>query len=348
MSATTTTRNDERLLLAGRYFAALSGHKRSLDRLIDSGQTLRNATGQELEIRTMTGEALSSAGGFLVPTDTANLIVETADRYGMARRYARRVEMGSNPQTVPREGANATAYLIAESGEIPPSDLGFDGVTLLARKGGALVRCTTELIEDGIPAFGAYIVNRLGRALAKLEDTVAFAGDGSSTYHGMTGLPGLLGTASAIDAAGGHNTLLEIDATDLSAVVEAVPARALEDTADPAWYCSPLVGGRVFARLAAGSSEVNAATYAGYPIRVSSLLPANTGDAAGEALLYFGDLSQAMILGTRGGFRIDVSRAGNGLESDVILYRAIERFVVNLHDVGGTAAGPLAALVGKS
>jgi len=56
-------------------------------------------------------EGIGSSGGFLVPHDLANAILDIRDRYGAFRRRARLVPMASDATTVPRRtGGVSTAF----------------------------------------------------------------------------------------------------------------------------------------------------------------------------------------------------------------------------------------------
>ncbi len=48
-------------------------------------------------------------------------------------------------------------------------------------------------------------------------------------------------------------------------------------------------------------------SFLGYPVVISPLLPAGTTDATNTILVYFGDLSQALILGDRMSVEVNVS-----------------------------------------
>ena len=71
-------------------------------------------------------------------------------------------------------------------------------------------------------------------------------------------------------------------------------------------------------------------------------------DYDAQAMLLFGDLSKAAMLGNRRGFRVKVSE-DRYLETDEIGIRGTTRSDINVHSLGdNTTAGPIVALIGSS
>jgi HK97 family phage major capsid protein len=156
--------------------------------------------------------------------------------------------------------------------------------------------------------------------------------------------------AGAVAAAGGHNTLAEIDSDDLTNVMAAVPQYALRGSK---WYCSPVAWALIFEPLlmaGGGNTIQNLADgspmrFLGYPVVVTPSLPTSTGDLATEVVLLFGNMRQAVAMGDRRQIRLMLSEH-RYYELDQIGLRGTERFDINVHDLGdGTTAGPLVGLV---
>src|SRR6266481_138112 len=61
------------------------------------------------------GETVGSSGGFLVPTDLANAILDLRDSYGAFRRRARIVPMASDTTSVPRRPGGLGAFFFGEN-----------------------------------------------------------------------------------------------------------------------------------------------------------------------------------------------------------------------------------------
>ena len=196
-------------------------------------------------------------------------------------------------------------------------------------------------------------------AFAEKEDDAGFNGDGTSTYHGVVGVRTKIidgtHTAGAVDVATAtHNLFSEIDANDITGMMGALPQYALGGAK---FYCSQLAWSAVFERLMAAAGGNTTTTlaagvqksYLGYPVEISQKMPAGPAtDYDAQAMLLFGDLSKAAMLGNRRGFRVKVSE-DRYLETDEIGIRGTTRSDINVHSLGdNTTAGPIVALIGSS
>jgi HK97 family phage major capsid protein len=193
-------------------------------------------------------------------------------------------------------------------------------------------------------------------AFALKEDQCGFIGDGSATYGGIKGLTTRIleaaNTAGAVDCAtAGHDTFADVDNTDLSKLMGALPKFALMNAK---FYCSQVCKSLVFDRLkaTAGGNTVQTLqgttgdNYLGYPIVVSQVLPTSTGDLNNLPMLFFGDLSKAATMGERRGITVKRDDSIKFVEDQIAL-KATERIDINVHDLGDTStAGPIVGLIG--
>lgn len=304
-------------------------------------------------------EGDNTKGGFLVPDELERSIIDLREDYGVFRQVARLRPMASDFQTIPRRAGGLTAYPIGEGIEITESTKLWNAVNLTARKWGVLAKYSSEVAEDSIISIADDLAQEVAYAFAFAEDQAGFNGDGSATYHGITGIvtkfQAVIGAGQlvgAVDAATNHDTFAEIDATDLTTLMGKVPLYALPRAA---WYCSGPCWATVFQRLQAasgGNTKMDVAgkmfdSYLGYPIVKSQALPTTTGDLSDKTMLLFGDMRSAVSMGTRRGVTLAVS-TDRYFESDMIAIRGTERFDINVHDIGdATTAGPLVALIGE-
>ena len=190
-------------------------------------------------------------------------------------------------------------------------------------------------------------------ALAEKEDDCLFKGDGTSTYGGIQGVRSkLLGLAGAVDAASGHDTFAEIDASDLTTMMAALPQYA---HANAKWYVSQTGYQLIFQALAQAvggvtmleTGNVQLRSYSGYPIVISQKMPTSTGDLSDEVMLLFGDMSKAATLGDRRSITVKVDES-RYLDYDQLAIQGTERFDIVVHDVGDAATvGCLVGLVGE-
>jgi len=304
-------------------------------------------------------EGVATAGGYLVPDEFSTDIIDLRDEYGMFRRLCTPYPMGRDTINVPRRTGGLTAYAVGEGSAITESQASWNNVALTARKWGVLTLLSSELDEDAAVQIGDILVGEIAYAFAIAEDTAGFAGDGSGTYHGIKGFRKLfedgLGTlAGSVDAASGHDTFAEIDATDLATVMAKLPQYAYM-RGRPTFYCSQVAWALVFQRLiqASGGISKDDATgsviyrYHGFPVEITPSMPAVTSDLSDKAMILFGDIGLAAAFGDRRGMTIARSTEYKFAE-DQIAIKGTERFDINIHDIGDTTTpGPVVALMGE-
>jgi len=331
---------------AGQWLrAALFGNERAKEWCATKGIALTKAA----------SEGIGSSGGFVVPPDLANAILDLRERYGAFRRRARIVPMASDNTHVPRRTGGTAAFFTGENTAATESSVNVDQIELTAKKIGTLIRLSSELEEDAVTDAVDFIANEIAFAFAAKEDDCAFNGDGTSTYGGMRGVGTIVldgsHSVAKVTAATGHNTFLTLDATDLANLVAQVQAAAIPNAA---WFCSQTCLAQTLYRLAgAAGTPVNMATidgiptpiYQGFPVVLTQKLPLISTTLTGKTMLAFGDMYQAGVLGQRRGITLARS-ADRYLDQDQIAVLGTERFDAVVHDLGdNTNPGALAALV---
>lgn len=315
-----------------------------------------------LVVERAASEGVNSAGGYLVPEEMENQIIVLRNSYGLARRDVRVVPMGRDTITTPKLVSGLTMYFVGEGVAPTASQAVWTNVRLTAKKAGVLTVWSSELDEDAIVSIGDTLTGEIAYAFASGEDGCLFSGDGTSTYGGITGLrtifnAGVGSLAGAVDAASGHDTMAELDATDLAAVQGKLP-QYVYTMGNPKWYCSQTVWGNVFERLIGASGGVTKdqasgrtiREYNGYPAEITPamLAPAapstNFDDAA---IILFGDMNMSVSMGDRRGMTVTRSTEYKFAE-DQIAIKGTERFDINCHNTGdSTTPGSIVALMGE-
>ncbi len=178
--------------------------------------------------RVMTTET-GAAGGYLVPAEMEQSIIDLREEYGLARKLARRRPMASDTKSVPKRTGGVTAYFVNEDNSgVTASDKAWGNVNLVAKTLAALSLVSKNLEEDSIIDVVDDLAMEMAYAFATKEDQCWLIGDGTSTYGGMTGLKTLFEAtayASRITAASNHDTFAEYDNADLSSVMAGVAPR---------------------------------------------------------------------------------------------------------------------------
>jgi HK97 family phage major capsid protein len=121
------------------------------------------------------------------------------------------------------------------------------------------------------------------------------------------------------------------------------------------WYVSPLAkalvidailiagGGNTVTTLAGATGPM----FQGYPVNVSVVLPNVATSLDTVPMLAFGNLAMAATMGNRRGISVDLDKSVY-FTSDQIALRGIERFDINVHDLGSaTVQSPFVILKGN-
>lgn len=336
---------EQRAERVGHFFRALAGFDASQKWCVDHKIALRKAQ----------VEGVDSAGGFLAPDDFDDAVIAVREAVGAFRQGAQVRPLRSDSGVRPRRVGGLTASFVAEGAAIPESSFTLDAVGATAKKMAILARASNELFEDAAADVGEFVTAEIGYAFAALEDDCGFSGDGTQAYAGILGLGNrLAGLKSAVAAASGHDTFLEIDSTDVANLIAGVMAAAIPGAA---WYVSATGYGQVICRLSAVTGGLVAsqrpdgtisASYLGFPVIFSGKLPDVATTLASKPMLYFGNLALSSVIAERRGLTVATS-IDRAIDADQILLRGTGRGDIINHTVGSASAvGPIAALIGTS
>lgn len=254
-------------------------------------------------------EGTGSAGGYLVPREMMRRIIELFNEYGAIRQNAFIYPIGTLNNDVPIGSALVTASFVSENASFSASDASFEQQTLTAKKLGVLMVLSKELDQDQVVNLGDYLNRLAARAIAYKEDDTGFNGDGTSGYGSITGLKNALQAGSIYQGTAKKFASMTLD--DFYQLIGKVQPYALRNAK---WYISPTGFSLGMLKLAGGAGNTfqtyekgMGPSFLGYPVVISPLLPAGTADATNTILVYFGDLSQALILGDRMSVEVNVS-----------------------------------------
>lgn len=343
---------------SGRFLAAVlfdDANSRAWCR--DHGIEIRKDL--DLDSRAM-AEKINTKGGFLVPDEFEQSIVDLREQYGNARRNCRVKPMASSYSSEPKKYSGLTAYPMGEGAEFTASDQDWGSIGLTARKWGVLTKISTELSEDTLISLADDLAMDIALAFATAEDNACIDGDGTSTYHGIIGIRTKMidgnHTGSYVDGTSTSDNWSEITDTHLLSVMAALPKYA---RARAKWHCSPLAKVAVFDRLirAAGGATmmevvngVRTPGYMGSPIEEWPAMPTDDTSAAlnNKIMFLYGDLALSSKLGTRRGITIK-TLVERYADTDEIGIVATERFDLVHHsisDKAGTGRGPVVGFLG--
>lgn len=313
-------------------------------------------------------ESTLSAGGYLVPDQVDNAMIDLKEQYGVFRQYARVSPMNSDKKVRLRRTGGLTAYFTEEGGSITASQMSWDRVVLVAKDLGCIALVTNDLNEDATISLGDALIGEMSYAFANKEDECGFNGDGTSTYGGIVGvrdtLKNLDGTIANIAGlvVGAGNAYSELTLVNFESVVALLPQYA--DTPNARWFMHRSFYYNVALKLAYASNGVNKEEvvngqrmpmFFGYPVVLSQVMPKTEGNSQVCALL--GDLALAADFGDRRQTGILFSEHAtvggvSSFETNQLAVRGVQRFDINVHDVGNANSsaasqvpGPIVGLI---
>lgn len=337
---------DERAFRFGKWFkGVIVGDPASKQWCVDNGIDIKAHS-----------EGTNYLGGYLVPPEFSNDIIDLREQYGVARQVTRVVAMGSDTLSIPRRTGGLTAYFVGEATAITESSKSWDQVNLVARKLGVLSLWSSELNEDAMVNIGDDLAGEIAYAFANKEDQCFFNGDGTSTYGTITGVRQRLedvfttsGGTGLIVGAG--NAYSELTLANFHSVLGALPLYARTGAV---WVVSATFYDTVMHSLqtaAGGNTVVDIANggqqrFLGYPVVLSQVMPTTAANSQICALL--GNFRLGSTLGDRRMLTLALSSDYKFAE-DQLAIRGTERFDINIHDVGATGtAGPIVGLITAS
>lgn len=341
------TNAEERAYRAGMHLKAFTFNDREARRWCDDH-------GVESRVQ---ASGTNSLGGALVSDELMSEIIRLVEEFGAFPQFARRLPMSSDTMVIARRTGGLAARPIGENSEPATSDVTFDNVELNAKIWGIGNRVPNSLLEDSVINLADLMAVEVAQAFAEAFDNSGFIGDGTSAFHGTTGVTVKILEAafskSVVPAVAGNPTFDTIDLTDFTNTVARLPVYARRSAA---WYISPAGYGSSMLRLAMSAGGVSTQNieggfgnnFLGYPVRLVHSMESNLTGTAGKVLCLFGDLSQAATFGERRGVSIKTA-SERYIEFDQTLTFATTRVSMVVHDLGSTTvAGPIVALRGTN
>ncbi len=290
--------------------------------------------------------AIDAAGGFTVATEWEDAIADTRDAIKVARGLAQTVPMTTDMLQYPRFGSGVVTSFTGEGLSNSDVTSSADLIGLVPKKVMALIKVSTEVAADAA-LLADFVASSLGYALEQELDNCFFAGDGTSTYGGMTGVVNKVQPGGTVTATG-HNTLATLTNDDIGALIAALPS-AFHAGAVLAMH--PKVWGLTCVRLAATAGaemvdEANRRAFAGYRVVLAPAMPSATTSLTGLPIMVLADWQRSSMIGMRREVNIKIT-PHRFLDTDQLGILGSCRFDVVHHGCGdATTAGAAVMLVG--
>lgn len=126
-----------------------------------------------------------SEGGYLVPDEFENTLVEALEEENFFRSIATVIQTSSGDRKIPVVASKGTANWIDEEGAFPESDDAFGQVSISAYKVATMLKISDELLNDSAFNLEAYISKEFGRRIGSKEEEAFFTGDGKGKPTGI-------------------------------------------------------------------------------------------------------------------------------------------------------------------
>jgi HK97 family phage major capsid protein len=280
-------------------------------------QALMQGDKQKLQLLT---EGTAAAGGYLVPEEFANMIVEDKRDLTVMRQLADTMTITSDTLHLPTLDARPKAAWRSEAAVKATSTATFSELVFTPYSLAVIVGLSQELADDASLGVGGSIVNYVGRlmarSLAEAEEAAFWTGNGSSKPTGITnysvGTRGAGGTDSTLaDAI--KKTYFDLPQGYRAGAVWVGHAQALQRVN----AAKDSQNNYLLTRLADGPTPV----LQGRPVYEQNDLPTD--------VLYFGDFSYYMIV-DRQGVTVDFSTeatvgGSSAFEKNLVFVRVEQR-----------------------
>lgn len=308
-----------------RVIRGIYSIRRSVDRDLNQDRLAKVlegfGAGEEAKaVRAMEASTFGSGGSFIPEVYASEFI---------AVLRAEAVFLSLNPTmlplnergnlTVPSVTAASTGYWIGESDTITKSEASTGQVKLSAKKAGALMPVSNDLLRYGGTLVDQMLRDDLVKTLRLLTDLAFIRGAGSSNQpRGLRyGVDQTNNVITAVNSTTPSLTQVDGDLDKLDA--------ALDDSDVPeirrAYIMHPRtrrylrslrdgVGGYVY------RAELDAGMLRGRPVRVTTQIPKSGGGGTNESELYLCEMTEAMV-GMAQDVRLDFDPNGTWVESGV-------------------------------
>jgi len=286
-------------------------------------------------------EATGSAGGFLVPEEFAARVLELIQAKAVTLPDLETVKMNHQTMYIQKTTQGSTAYWVSETGSISESNMAFGRITLTAKKVAALMKASSEVLEDANVSVANLIVEQMARDLALKIDDEILNGTGG-TFNGLryTG-----SFTNAVDA--GDSGVFGTGATSAANISLTVVSKAITEVLkdnhsqpDVSYWNPRTIGSLTLLTDSTGRPILNQETWGspllregvigtiyGTKVKSTTTLPINIsyGTASGETTCADAIVGVSKMFGIFGNRRGLVWKTDYEIEKDAYVYQTTMR-----------------------
>ena len=137
------------------------------------------------ELSNVLREGVDSEGGYLVPDEYENTLVEALSGECVIRNYAHVFTTSNGSHKIPVVASKGEASWIDENGSYPESDDSFSQEQIDAHKLGTIIKVSEELLNDSAFNLEAYFEREFARRIANKEEEAFISGNGVAKPVGI-------------------------------------------------------------------------------------------------------------------------------------------------------------------
>jgi len=265
-------------------------------------------------------EGTGSAGGYLVPPEYVNRIIDVAIQQSVVYPKVTRIPVASNQVYLTGVSAPVTVSYPGENAAPTPTTPTIYQNSVPIKKLMALVDISNELLADATigGAVDAYIVNLIGRVLGKEMDRLILVGN-TSNGDPFNGILNTSGITTVVEATG-HTA----DVT-YEALIDATNAIPSDYKLNPFWVAHRTFFAKAFELKTTTNYPVlnpESKTLVGYPFERVEVMPSTF--SASQPIALFCD-PQNVMFGLRQELQITASREAK-FSQDLTELKATFRF----------------------
>ena len=138
----------------------------------------RSRDGISYEVRNALKVGVDSEGGYLVPDEFENTLVQSLNEDLIFRNHAYVFKTESGSHKIPVVSTKGTAAWVDEEAVIPEDDDAFGQQTIDAHKVGAIIKVSEELLNDSAFDLENYFAGEFARRIGDKEEDAFFNGNG--------------------------------------------------------------------------------------------------------------------------------------------------------------------------
>lgn len=248
-------------------------------------------------------ESTGSAGGYLVPPEYVNRILDVAIQQSVVYPRVTRIPVASNQAYLTGVSSAVTFSYPGENAAPTPETPTITQSAVAIKKGMALVDISNELLADATigGAVDAYIVNLLGRAFGKEMDRLILTGN-TTNGDPFNGILNTAGITTVVEPTGHTSDVVYQSLID---VINAIPS---DYKLNPFWIAHRTFYAKTFEIMSTTNTPVlnpESKTLVGYPFERVEVMPSTF--SASQPIALFCDPVN-VIFGMRQELQIQASR----------------------------------------